>query len=119
MKLPQHAPASAPSQRSPGGVHPGIKHRPLRHSNPEQHPSFDVQGSVSLPHAQVPAVDPIGRLHLAPPQQSRSEVQVDSRAWQRQVPCVQSIDPQHSRLTVQRPIAGRQQKLPPGCAPHA
>lgn len=43
---------------------------------------------------------------------------VDSRAWQRHMPPVQSIEPQHSRELVHVPIAGLQQKLPPGSAPH-
>lgn len=43
---------------------------------------------------------------------------VDSRAWQRHMPPVQSIEPQHSRELVHVAIAGLQQKLPPGSGLH-
>ena len=107
-------------QVSPGGVHPGMRQRPPRHSRPEQQPSFEVQLSSSRPHTHRRTVPPSSMgLHAAPPQQSVSSVQVSSPRRQTQRLLVQSIEPQQSRPTVQAPIAGRQQKVPPGCWPHA
>lgn len=116
----QHSPASPSPQVSPGGLQPGMRQRPPRHSSPPQQPSFEVQLSSCCPHAQRRIVPPSSMgLHCAPPQQSVSSVQVSSPRRQTQRLLVQSIEPQHSRPVVQAPIAGRQQKVPPGCWPHA
>jgi len=105
------------SQRSPGARQPIARHRPLRQVRPEQQPSLEVQLSEAWLQAQVPTVPPSGRLQRAPPQQSRFAEQDSSRRRHTHAPLVQSIEPQHSREVLQAPIAGRQQKVPPGCAP--
>ncbi len=108
---------------SPGGLHPGVRQRPLRHSSPEQHPALDVHGSVTIPQVQVPAPVPAspGRAQRAPPQQSRSERHGASPGWHTHA-CVvlsHSIDPQQSNDVTHDPIAGWQQNDPPGCTAHA
>lgn len=81
---PVGMPPSPTMQSSPGGMQPGVRQRPLRHSSPEQQPSLEVHDSSSRRHAQVPAADiiPMGRLQRAPPQQSASVRQEASRARQ-------------------------------------
>lgn len=109
------------SQRSPGARQPGARQRPPRHSSPEQQPSFELQLSNMREHAQVPGPVPASpdRWQRAPPQQSRSFEQVSSRRRHTQRPPVQSIAPQQSREVVHIASAPRQQKVPPGCSPHA
>ncbi len=117
---PVGMPPSPMEHESPGGMQPGVRHRPLRHSRPEQQPSLDVHISSSRRQAQVPDADiiPIGRLQRAPPQQSLSVMHVASRARQAQRPLVQSCQPQQSVCAVHIPPALRQQVLvPPGCCP--
>lgn len=119
-KPEQHTPASPVPQDSPGGVQPGVRHRPLRHSRPEQQPSLDVHISSSRRHAQVPVADiiPVGRLQRAPPQQSMSVRQLPSRAWQVHRPLVQSCQPQQSSCDVHMlPVLRQQVRTPPGCSP--
>jgi hypothetical protein len=121
---PQHIPPSGVDiveHVSPGARQPGARHRPLRHSSPEQHPSFDVHASSICEQAQLPGpvVIPIGRWQRAPPQQSRSLEQVSSRRRHTQRPLVQSIEPQQSRDVPHIAFAPRQQNVPPGCSPQA
>lgn len=101
-----------------------MRQRPLRQERPSQQPSLPEQVSNSRLHAQVPEVPPSGRTHWAPPQQSVLPVHTSLRRRQVQVPRVcpegmlQSICPQHSMELAQEPIAGWQQKVPPGSCPH-
>jgi len=117
---PVGMPPSPMEHPSPGGMQPGVRHRPLRHSRPEQHPSLDVHISSSRRQAQVPEADiiPAGRLQRAPPQQSLSVMHVASRARQVHRPLWQSCQPQQSSCAVHAPPALRQQvEAPPGCCP--
>ena len=89
----------------------------MRQVRPEQQPSLEVQLSEAWLQAHVPLLAPIAMLQRAPPQQSRFAEQDSSRRRHTHAPLVQSIEPQHSREVLHAPIAGRQQKVPPGCAP--
>ncbi len=117
---PVAMPPSPTMQSSPGGMQPGVRQRPPRHSRPEQQPSLVVHISSSRRHAHVPDADimPVGRLHRAPPQQSESVMHVASRARQVQRPFMQSCQPQQSSCAVHAPPVLRQQvRVPPGCSP--